>query len=390
MKILAIIPARGGSKGIPRKNITPIGGKPLLAWSIEAAKESKYINRIVVSTDDNEIEAVAKANNAEVVQRPSEISGDSASSESAIIHCIEYLEKNENYKSDLVVFLQATSPLTTYVDIDNCIDTLLNENADSATTISDFHYFIWKKNDLNEIEGINHNKSFRPRRQDREDQFIETGAVYIFKTEGFLKAKHRFFGKTVGSYMPPERVFEIDEPIDFKIAEILLKEQLILRKKLALPQAIEAVLFDFDGVMTDNKVIVSEDGKESVVCDRSDGMGISQLKKLKIKTAVLSTEVNPVVSARCKKLSLECYQGLRHNKEQTLIEWCEENNINKKNVVYMGNDINDIECMKLVGCSVVPSDAHPKVTSYANIVLDKKGGNGAVRNLCDLITENFK
>jgi N-acylneuraminate cytidylyltransferase len=385
MNILAIIPARGGSKGIPLKNIQPVGGLPLIAWNIKASLNSRYITRTIVSTDDAAIAQVSKKYGAEVIWRPDAISGDTASSESALIHALQAIQKKENHQPDITVFLQCTSPLTSSSDIDQCIEKLITENADTATTVTDFHYFLWKEIEDSNAEGINHDKRFRPRRQDREPQYIETGAVYVMRTDGFLTHQHRFFGKTVLSHMPTERVQEIDEPSDLIVADFRLRALQQNKDLQFLPQTIQAVVFDFDGVMTDNKVHVDQNGVESVVCHRGDGMGIGLLKRVDIRVAVMSTETNPVVSARCKKLGIECYQSLGHSKEETLKIWCAENNISMDTVIYMGNDINDIECMKMAGCSVVPADTHPKTLPFAQIILQQKGGEGAVRELCDFI-----
>lgn len=143
------------------------------------------------------------------------------------MHALEYLSNSENYEPDILVFLQCTSPLTTSIDIDNVIKKLLAENADSALTVAPFHYYLWKQDDSGEVLGINHDKFHRPMRQQREKQYIETGAVYVMRVSQFLKKKYRFFGKIVMSEMPEERCFEIDEPADLAIAEqlILYKEQ---------------------------------------------------------------------------------------------------------------------------------------------------------------------
>lgn len=384
MEILSIIPARNNSKGIPGKNITPLLGKPLIAWNIEASKKSKYVTRTVVSTDGEAIANVAKNFGAEVVLRPDDISGDTATSESALLHVLQTLQKENSYRPDLIVFLQCTSPLTTAVDIDTCIEKLISEKADSATAVTDFHYFVWKK-DASGAVGVNHDKSFRPRRQDREPQYIETGAVYVMKHDGFIDANHRFFGKTVLSIMPPERVAEIDEPADLIIAESMLKNQQQSVIKDKLPSKIETLFFDFDGVMTDDTVIVDENGKEAVTCSREDGMGINMVRKMGIPIVVLSTESNPVVTARCKKLKIECYQNLGNTKVDTMIKYLEEKRISAENVIFMGNDVNDIACMKLAGCAVAPMNASLEAKEVATFVTDKCGGKGAVRELCNLI-----
>jgi len=158
----------------------------------------------------------------------------------------------------------------------------------------------------------------------------------------------------------------------------------IMKNYYKLPKIIRAIVFDFDGVFTDNKVIVDEDGKESVICDRSDGLGISAIKKYNFALLVLSKERNPVVQKRCEKLGLPCIQGI-DDKKTVLASWLDEKQINPNNVIYVGNDINDIECLNFVGCGIVVADAHEEVKKIAKIILKNNGGHGAVRELCDLL-----
>jgi len=387
MDVLAIIPARGGSKGIPHKNIVPGGGKPLVAWTLTAALKAERVTRVVVSTDDDKIARVAKRYGAEVVKRPADISGDTASSESALLHVLETLKKTENYMPELVVFLQATSPLTTAGDIDRCVEKLITEKADTAFTATPFHYFVWKKEADGGYAGVNHDKRTRPRRQDREPQYLENGAVYVMRIAGFLQTKHRFFGKTVISEMPAERCFEIDEPHDLIHAEWLLRQQQKGDVRHLLPPQVKGIVFEFDGVMTDNRVRVSADGKESVVCSRSDGWGIEKARGMGLKMAIMSSETDGVVMARAKKLKIECYHQLGHDKGTHFTKWCATNGLNPEEVIYVGNDENDIECLTLSGCGVVPADAHESAKRAAKIILKNKGGKGAVRELIDLIAD---
>jgi CMP-N-acetylneuraminic acid synthetase len=225
MNILSIIPARGGSKGIPHKNIRLLNGKPLLAYAIHNALNSSFINRVVVSTDDPEIGITAKKFGAEIMWRPNEISQDRTSSERALLHTIETLRKSEGYYSDITVFLQCTSPLTLPKDIDGTIQVLLDENADTALAVTPFHHFLWRKDKIEGSVGINHDKMIRLTRQEREPQYLETGAVYVMRTEGFIKHKHRFFGKTAVYVMPKSRVLEIDQSSDFELAELLMAQK---------------------------------------------------------------------------------------------------------------------------------------------------------------------
>jgi YrbI family 3-deoxy-D-manno-octulosonate 8-phosphate phosphatase len=383
-KVVAIIPARGGSKGIPRKNVRLLNGKPLLAYTIEQATQSSFVTRAIVSTDDNEIASVAQRYGAEVVHRPAEISGDDASSESALLHALDWLEQVEGYEPELTVFLQCTAPLTLSQDIDGTVEVLLKEEADTALAVTPFHYFLWERGPNGNAVGVNHKKQVRLLRQCQEPQYLEAGAVYVMRTKQFKSVKHRFFGKTALYVMPSERRLEIDEPVDFRVAEILLRERQQVQRLQALPDCITALVLDFDGVFTNNQVVVFEDGTEGVVCNRGDGMGIALLRKLGFPILVLSTEVNPVVKRRCEKLGIECKHGLE-DKFATLKLWLEKNNIDISRTVYVGNDVNDVECLQAAGCGITVKDAYREAQEAAHFVLFSRGGEGAIREVAELI-----
>ena len=218
----------------------------------------------------------------------------------------------------------------------------------------------------------------------RNSQRIETGAVYAMRTKGFQEAGHRFFGKIALHEMPRERVLEIDDPVDFQVAEVVLREQLTIQNTYKLPNPIDALVLDFDGVFTDNKVLVLEDGREAVISNRGDGFGIAQLKQKDFPILIISSEANPVVQARAKKLNIASFQGVS-DKLEALTEWSKENNLQQSRIVYLGNDVNDVSCLRAVGCGVVVADAHPMAKSAADIILSVKGGEGAIRELTDLI-----
>ncbi len=387
LQVLAIIPARGGSKGIPRKNVRSLAGHPLIAHNIRQARQARLVNRVVVSTDDPEIAAVSQAYGAEVVWRPAEISGDTASSELALLHALEHLAQSEGYHPDLLVFLQCTSPLTAAQDIDGTVQALLDEAADSALAVIPFHYFLWRRQADGDATGINHDKRVRPLRQEREPQYLETGAVYVMRVPGFLQHRHRFFGKTALYEMPAERRLEIDDPVDFQVAEVLIRSQERASRAELLPEKLAALVLDFDGVFTDDKVIVLQDGREAIVASRSDGWGISQLKKTGLPILILSREVNPVVQARADKLGLPCLHGVEE-KWEILSHWLSLQEIDPRDVIYVGNDLNDLSCMQRVGCPVAVADAHPTIRNQARIVLSHNGGNGAIREICELILES--
>lgn len=381
--VLAVIPARGGSKGIPRKNVLPLAGKPLIAHTIEAARAASTIDRVVVSTDDPEIAAVSRQWGAEVVERPAELSGDLAGSELALVHVLETLKAREGYAPQVLVFLQCTSPLTSAEDIDGVAGAVI-EGADTAVAVAAFHYFLWKTDGAGDAVGVNHDKSVRLMRQQREPEFLETGAVYAMKADGFLAARHRFFGRTALVETPAERRLEIDDPEDFRVAEERIARLRRQADTVRLPDPLHALVMDFDGVWTDDRVWVNQDGTESIVCSRRDGMGLERLRKAGLPMMVLSKEANPVLKHRCAKLKIPCEHGLE-TKIDRLQAWLDERGLDLANTIYVGNDINDLECLRAAGCGVAPRDAHPEALAAADLILDADGGKGALRLLSDMI-----
>ena len=382
--IVAIIPARGGSKGLPRKNVRPLLGKPLLAHTIDAALASRHVTRVAVSTDDPEIAEVARQYGAQVVDRPLALAGDKSSSEEALLHALDTLFPAETPQPEIFLFLQCTSPLTAPEDVDALVEALRREEADSAFLATRFHHFVWRADDSGDFHGVNHDRSVRQMRQDRPAEYFETGSGYAMKLAGFREHRHRFFGRVVAAEMPEEHIGEIDTPADFEAIESRMRARRAAAARAELPQPVAALVMDFDGVLTDDAVIVSQDGVEHVRCSRSDGMGIDLLRRSGLPMIVLSREANPVVRARCDKLQLDCVHGLE-TKLATLQDWARREGIDLADTVYIGNDVNDLECMEAVGFAAAPADAHEAARDAARLVLQNTGGNGAVRELADMI-----
>ena len=178
MKIVAIIPARGGSKGIPNKNIIDFAGKPLIAWTIEQAKSSKLVSEIYVSSDSQEILTVASNYGGKSILRPHEISGDMSSSESAILHALDQM----NSEPDLIVFLQATSPLRKMDDIDNAINKLIKENSDSLLSLTETQEFMWEDS-KGEFKPLTYDLNSRCGHRYLKKLYYENGSIYVFKPE---------------------------------------------------------------------------------------------------------------------------------------------------------------------------------------------------------------
>ena len=149
-----------------------------------------------------------------------------------------------------------------------------------------------------------------------------------------------------------------------------------------MKKEIKLIVYDFDGVMTDNKVYIDQNGNEMVQVNRADGLAVSEIKKLGIEQIIISTEINSVVSARARKLDIPCLQGIG-NKKDTLIDYCKKNTIDLKQVAYAGNDINDMDAMIISGISFCPADAHEMIKRNSNYILKTKGGDGVIRDLLD-------
>ena len=326
---------------------------------------------------------------AEVVDRPAEIAGDKASSEAALLHALDALHPHGTPEPELFVFLQCTSPLTSADDIDALVGQFRAHNADSAFLATRFYHFLWRGDALGDFHGVNHDRAFRQMRQDRPAEFLETGAGYAMRVAGFREHGHRFFGKVVAVDMPAERVGEIDTADEFAVIEARMRVAQARAAQALLPEPVAALVMDFDGVLTDDAVTLSQDGVEHVRCSRSDGMGIDLLRSTGLPMIVLSREENAVVAARCAKLKIPCIHGLR-TKLATLRQWADDNDIDLARTVYVGNDVNDLECMAAVGCPATPADAHPAARDAALLVLTRNGGHGAIRELADMILEQRK
>lgn len=423
-RVLAVIPARGGSKGVPAKNLAPVGGVPLVARAVAECRAARGVTDVVVSTDDDVIAGAARAAGADVVLRPAAIAGDTATSEAAVLHALDaYEERHGGRPVDVVLLVQCTSPFIACEDVDGVVDAVVHGGADTALTVAPFHGFVWRDagdepaalgaRRTGEVAGtvkvanstatdggygVNHDKSFRPRRQDRPQDLLETGAVYGMDVAGFREHKHRFFGRTELVRTDPARVLEIDDPHDLARARALaplfdarLPQVLDFARTGgtpigALPTAadIDAVVLDFDGTQTDDRVLIDSDGREFVSVHRGDGLGISALRKAGLRLLILSTEQNPVVAARARKLKLPVLHGI-DRKDLALKQWCEEQGIAPERVLYVGNDVNDLPCFALVGWPVAVASAHDVVRGAARAVTTVPGGDGAIREIASWI-----
>lgn len=227
--VLAIIPARGGSKGVPRKNIKDLCGKPLIAWTIDEAIKSKYIDRLVVSTEDEEIANISRKYGAEVpFLRPIELAQDDTPGVEVLLYCINWLKYNENYYPDYVCTLQCTSPFRNSNHIDEALEKLIEEKADSIIGVCQSEISpYWMKNIENGklIDFIKDSHKYS-RRQDLPIVYRLNGALYIGKTDVLLKNRNWYTDNTLPYVMSQEDSIDIDTVLDFKLAEVIMKENL--------------------------------------------------------------------------------------------------------------------------------------------------------------------
>jgi N-acylneuraminate cytidylyltransferase len=398
--VLAIIPARGGSKGIPRKNIRSFAGYPLLAYSILAGLRAETVTRVIVSTDDEEIADVARRYGADVpFLRPAELAQDNSLDLPLFQHALTWLAEHEDYHPDAVVQLRPTSPIRPRTCVDDAVKLLLSHpEADSVRGVvpaGQNPHKMWRidpvsgqMHNLLTVEGVK--EPYNAPRQILPQVYWQTGHIDAIRPATILK-KNTMSGDVILPLMiDPRYTVDIDNPSDWAKAEWLLLNGGLdavdpASRRRSLPKDVRLIVLDFDGVLTDNRVWVDERGHEQIAANRSDSLAMHILrKKLPIEITVLSMETNPVVAARCKKIDVPVIQGV-DEKAAVLKKLIADKGLNPSQVIYVGNDVNDLVCFDLVGCACAPADSHPDVLRAADLVLPSNGGHGAVRDLCNMI-----
>lgn len=404
MEVLAIIPARGGSKGIPRKNIRPFAGYPLIAWSIAAARQARSVTRLIVSTDDAEIAAVAREYGAEVpFLRPAELAQDQTPDWPVFEHALRWLAEREGYRPEIVVQLRPTSPIRPPWCVDEAVHILLEHaEADCVRGVvpaGQNPFKMWRIDPqsgrmypLLTLPGID--EPYNAPRQILPPVFWQTGHIDAIRARTILE-KRSMTGDVIYPLLLDARyTVDIDTPADWeRYEQVVRRGELEIvwpgRRPRPMPSRVSMLVLDFDGVLTDNRVWTDSEGRELVVSSRSDSLLLNELKARGVQILVLSSEPNPVVQARTRKLGLEAVHGVGiKEKGEVLRRLLNERGIPAEEVVYVGNDLNDLPCFEISGWAVAVADAWPEVRRAADYVLSHRGGQGAVRELCELLLQS--
>ncbi len=404
-EVLAVVQARGGSKGLPRKNLRLLAGHPLVAYSVASARASKGVTRVVISTDDEEIAEVARQYGADVpFMRPPELAADDTPDFPLFEHALAWLAEHEDYRPSFVIQLRPTTPLRPRGMLDEAIAILRADPAADCvrgvTIPKQTPYKMWRDGQDGCLLPLMETEFAEPYNMPRQylpNSYWQTGHVDVIRTTT-ITHKHSLTGTRVRPIMVDVNFcVDIDTLVDFDLAEEAIHQKHLdidFPRPVAAgplrgwPDPIGLLVFDFDGVFTDNRVYVFEDGHEAVACSRGDGMGVSLLRTAGVPMAVLSTEMNSVVAARCRKLGLECQHGLADKRSALAALAREERGTGQRGLrgqrcqrpgVHGGGRIRD----RRGGRS---SPAHEK----ADFVLSERGGSGAVRELCDLLLQRMR
>lgn len=373
---VALLPLRGGSKSIPGKNLRVIAGRPLYAWSLQAALDSGCFAAVCVASDSAQIRRDVEARfggRVEVVDRAAENATDTASSESVM------LEVAARVPCDVLALVQATSPLTRADDFRAARARFERDGLDSLLTGVELKRFFWSHNS----RPLNYDPAHRPRRQDFAGTVMENGAFY-FTRRSLLEGTGSRLGGRIGIHtMADECAAEIDEPADWPVVEALLRRRTVAARDIRL------FVVDVDGTLTDGGMYYDADGEAMKKFDTRDAKGLLLLRDAGVRICVVTQENSPAVHARMRKLGIDDYFPAVTDKPAWLAEHGARWGIGVDQTAYIGDDLNDLPGLRAVGFSCCPADAVPEVRAAVHYVCRAAGGAGAVREASDLIRSHL-
>ncbi len=389
---VAIIPARGGSKGVPRKNLRTVGGISLVGRSIIAAKSAATINAVYVSTDDSNIKEEALRYGAEVIERPKHLADDHISTDDVIEHAALHILKQSTYNPEVLVLIQATYAHINSPHIDFVVDQLRPPH-DATFGAVECHSFIWSAskgrddNDFYTLSNRPYHFSHRPRRQDDDLQYLELGSVYAMRTESFMESKSRFCFLPKPVLVKNAIVGEIDNYLDLQSSRLLDPLSKHCQSKPINASNLKILLIDFDGVLTNNKLMTDTLGNEIIETNKYDSLAISSLQNQRgIPVHIITTELSATHVKRAEKMktSISASTDGKGARIQTLLEELgikPSGNESMPSIIYVGNDLNDLPVMPFVDLFASPIDGHPAVLANSNIIIGRCGGEGVISEL---------
>ncbi|MFO1153549.1 MAG: HAD hydrolase family protein [Rhodospirillales bacterium] len=370
MSVIAVIlDAAVGAGAFARRLFA---GRSLVEHALDVVAAARPVDRIIV-VGDTHPRFVAAVPGVSVIGSPAADSGDPRAATLAL--ALTQVEEGDVFASDVAVLIDPACPLLTPGQIDGAVEHLRRCGADTLVSVHATDGRLWQQDE----GGLAAPMEPTPDRP----CYVENGALVAVRVGVFQQTETLPAGRTVLYSIPMATALRPTGEADWAAAEMMSRATTEAQARARL-KGVGLVCFDFDGVMTDNRVLVMEDGTEGVLCNRSDGLGLERLRAAGIPVAVISKERNPVVTARCRKLKIPCHQGI-DDKLRVLRELAAEQGVELTNVAYMGNDINDLPCMIGVGIAVAPADAYGEVLAIAHVVTRRDGGFGAVRELCDLV-----
>lgn len=372
MRWVALQPLRGGSKSIPDKNLRVIAGRPLYAWSLGAALDSACFDAIYVASDSAEIRDDVRArfgSRVNVIDRAPENATDDATSESVM------LEVASKVQCDVMSLIQATSPMTRPEDFRIARARFEREGLDSLLTGVELKRFFW----THDAQPLNYDPARRPRRQDFPGTVMENGAFYFTRSQLLTRTGSRLCGR-IGVYrMHEECAAELDELSDWPVVENLL------RRRFTVSRDIRMLVVDVDGTFTDGGMYYDAKGEAMKKFNTRDAKGLLLLRDAGVRICIVTAEDSKVVHARMRKLGFEDYFPGVADKPAWLAEHGAKWEIGLEQTAYIGDDVNDLACLRVVGLSGCPSDAVPEVRDAVKYICGAAGGEGAVREFSDMI-----
>lgn len=371
------MPLRGGSKSIPGKNIRPLAGKPLFAWSLGAALDSDCFDEVWVGTDSDRIRDEVKRlfpGRVRVFERSAQTCTDEASTESAL------LEFAAAVGFDVLCTIQATAPLTQAGDFSQARRHFTGQGADSLLTATREKRFYWS----DQGAPLNYDPAARPRRQDFPGSLMENGAFYFTRRSVLEAERCRLGGVVCIHEMAPATATEIDEPEDWARVESLLRQR-GPADAAATIAAIRGFVVDVDGTLTDGGMYYGAEGEALKKFNTRDALGLQRLEEAGIRVAVMTAEQSEAVHARMRKLGIRHYLPGTRDKLAALKTLASKWGLQPGEIAYMGDDLNDVECLQAAGFASCPADAVEAVRTIVDFVALLPSGSGAVREVCELL-----